>query len=186
MSKRLKLYNVSLKYIRNLHNVDNHVPSISPQIGKQNRPFLGVVIMVNDAKYCIPLSSNSAKKNEKLNSMRENLTFRKIRDKDGKILAALNLNNMIPIRDEYITPIDLKIKSTDSVSIKQWKRLCAKELDWCQSNSAEIERLANELHRKYCSKEFFQKRKICLNFPALEKECNKAKNISDENTTNRI
>ena len=179
MSKRLKLYNVNLKYIRNLHSVDNHVPSISPQIGKQNRPFLGVVVMVNSAKYCIPLSSNSARKNKNLDSMRENITFRKIRDKDGKILAALNLNNMIPIRDEYIVPINLKIKTTDSISIKQWKKLCAKELDWCQANSDEIERLANELYRRYCSGEFFQKRKICLNFPALEKECNKAKSFSN-------
>ena len=177
MSKRLKLYNVNLKYIRNLHNVDNHVPSVSPQIGKQNRPFLGVVVMVNGAKYCIPFSSNSAKKNKDLDSMRENITLRKIRDKDGEVLAALNLNNMIPIRDEYIFPIDLKIKDSDSVSIIQWKKLCAKELDWCQANHAEIERLANELHYRYCSGEFFQKRKICLNFPMLEKECNKAKNF---------
>lgn len=175
MSKRLKLYNVSLKYIRNLHNADHHVPSISPQIGKQNRPFLGVVVMVSGAKYCIPLSSNSAKKNKDIDSMRENITLRKIRDKNGKILAVLNLNNMIPIREEYITEIDLQIKLSDSVSVRQWKKLCAKELDWCQSNSAEIEHLANELHLKYCSGESFQKRKICLNFPALEKECNKAK-----------
>ncbi len=62
MSKRLKLYNVNLKYIRNLHYADEHVFSISPQAGKQNRPFLGVVVMVNGSKYCIPLSSNSAKK----------------------------------------------------------------------------------------------------------------------------
>lgn len=160
--------------------MDNHVPSISPQIGKQNRPFLGVVVMVNGAKYCIPFSSNSAKKNKGFNSMRENITLRKIRDHDGKILAVLNLNNMIPIREDYITEIDLKIKDSDSVSVRQWKRLCTKELDWCQSNSAEIERLANELHRKYCSGEPFQKRKICLNFPALEKECNKAKKIPDK------
>ena len=86
MGKRLKLYNVNLKYIRNLHNVDDHVPSISPQTGKQNRPFPGVVVMVNGAKYCIPLSSNSAKKNKDLDSMRENITFRKIRDNKGKIL----------------------------------------------------------------------------------------------------
>ncbi len=174
MGKRLKLYHVNLKYIRNLHNIDKHVPSISPQVGKQNRPFLGVVVMVNGEKYCIPLSSNSAKKNKNLDSMRENITFRKVRDKDGKVLAALNLNNMIPIREEYITEIDIKIKASDSVPIRQWKKLCSKELDWCQSNSAEIERLANELHRKYCSGEFFQKRKICLNFPALENECHKS------------
>lgn len=158
--------------------MDKHVPSVSPQIGKQNRPFLGVVVMVNGAKYCIPLSSNSIKKSKKLDSIRENITLRKIRDKDGKLLAVLNLNNMIPVRDEYITPIDLRIKNSDSVSIKQWKKLCAKELNWCQANNSEIERLANELHRKYCSGESFQKRKICLNFPALEMECNKAKKLN--------
>lgn len=175
MSKRLKLYHVNLKYVRNLHNVDNHVPSISPQIGKQNRPFLGIIVMVNGAKYCIPFSSYSAGKNKKIDSMRENITFRKVRDKDGNVLAVLNLNNMIPVRDDYITEIDLKIKASDPITIKQWKKLCMKELDWCQSNSSEIERLANELHHKYCSGELFQKRNICLNFPALERECNKAK-----------
>lgn len=178
MGKRLKLYYVNIKYVRNLQSVDDHVPSISPQIGKQNRPFLGVVVMVNGSKYCIPLSSNSTKKNKNLDSMRENITFRKIRDKDGRILAALNLNNMIPVRDEYVKEIDLKILPTDSITVKQWKKLCTKELEWCRSNQAEIERLANELHNKYCSGEYFQKRKICLNFSALEKECNKARNFS--------
>lgn len=67
--------------------------------------------------------------------------------------------------------------ASNRVSIRKWEKLCAKELDWCQFNAAEIERLANELYRKYCSGEFFQKRKICLNIPALEKECDKGKTI---------
>lgn len=54
MSKRFKLYNVNMKYIRNLHNVDDNVPSISPQIGKQERPFLGIVVLINGSKFCIP------------------------------------------------------------------------------------------------------------------------------------
>ena len=29
MSKRFKLYNVNIKYIRNLHNVDDNVPSVT-------------------------------------------------------------------------------------------------------------------------------------------------------------
>lgn len=177
MNKRFKLYRVNLKYIRNLHNIDSHVPSVSPQIGKQNRPFLGVIVMVNGSNYCIPLSSNSTQKHKDIESMCENITLRKVRDKNGKVLAILNLNNMIPIRKEYITEIDLKIRPSDSVMSRQWKILCSKELDWCQSHSSEIERLANELHYKYCSGEYFKKRKICLNFPALEKECNKAKKL---------
>lgn len=84
---------------------------------------------------------------------------------------------MIPVRDEYVKEIDLKIYQKDSPELIRWKKLCIKELDWCQSNQNEIERLANELYRIYSSGEPFGKRKICLNFPALEKECNKAKRI---------
>ena len=114
MSNRFKLYNVNMKYIRNLHNVDDNVPSVSPQIGKQARPFLGIIVLINGSKFCIPFTSNSTKKSKNFETMRENIAFRKICDKDGKILAALNLNNMIPVREEYVTEIDLKIYPTDS------------------------------------------------------------------------
>ena len=107
--------------------------------------------------------------------MRENITFRKICDKGGKVLAALNLNNMIPVREEYITEIDLKIHPTDTPEQRRWKKLCVKELDWCQTHQSELERLANELYKMYTSDTPFKKRNICLNFPLLEKECNKAK-----------
>ena len=177
MSNRFKLYNVNMKYIRNLHNVDDNVPSVSPQIGKQARPFLGIIVLINGSKFCIPFTSNSAKKNKNFETMRENITFRKIYNKDGKILAALNLNNMIPVREEYVTEIDLKIYPTDTQELRRWKKLCIKELDWCQSHQGEIERLANELYKMYISDKPFGKRKICLNFPALERECNKAKKL---------
>jgi len=173
MSTRFELYNVNMKYIRKLHNVDDNVPSVSPQIGKQTRPFLGIIVLINGSKFCIPLSSNSSQKNKKFASMRDNITFRKIYDKDGGILAALNLNNMIPVREEYITKIDLNIYAKDTPSLRRWKRLCTKELEWCQFHQNEIERLANELYRLYASGEPFNKRKICLNFPALESVCNK-------------
>jgi protein AbiQ len=177
MSKRFKLYNVNIKYIRNLHRVDDHVPSVSPQIGKQARPFLGIVVLINGSKFCIPLSSNSGKKNKDFEAMRENITFRKVRDKNGKVLAALNLNNMIPVCEECITELDLKIRANDEPETIRRKKFCIKELNWCQSNQNEIERLANELYRMYSSGEPFGKRKICLNFPALEAECNKGKKL---------
>lgn len=177
MSNRFKLYNVNMKYIRNLHNIDKNVLSVSPQIGKKDHPFLGIIILINGSKFCIPFTSNSRTKNKNFESMRENITFRKICDENGNILAALNLNNMIPVREEYITEIDLKPHPTDPPKLQRWKKLCVKELAWCQSHQNEIERLANELYRIYISDKSFQKRKICLNFPLLEKECNKAKKI---------
>ena len=173
MNTRFKLYNVNMKYIRNLHKIDDNVPSVSPQIGKQERPFLGIVVLINGSKFCIPLSSNSGNKNMKFEAMRENITFRKICDKEGRVLAGLNINNMIPVREEYLTEVDLRVYPCDSPQTQRWKKLCAKELDWCQAHQNEIERLANELYRMYISKVPFKKRKICLNFPLLEKECNK-------------
>ena len=177
MKTRFKLYDVNKKYIRNLHKIDDNVPSVSPQIGKQERPFLGIVVLINGSKFCIPLSSNSIKKSAKFENMRENITFRRICDKEGRVLAGLNINNMIPVQEEYLTEIDLRIYLSDSVEIKRWKRLCVKELDWCQSHQNEIERLANELYRMYISGSSFKKRSICLNFVLLEKECNKCRKL---------
>ena len=58
---KLDLYYIELKYIRDLANADNNVMSISPQRGKENRPFVGVIILVNGRKYCIPLTSPKSK-----------------------------------------------------------------------------------------------------------------------------
>ena len=42
----LEVYRIDMKYIRNLHNIDDRVLSISPQIGKDERPFLGCLLFV--------------------------------------------------------------------------------------------------------------------------------------------
>lgn len=34
--ERLNLYEVDMKYIRDLHRKDDNVPSVSPQIGKEH------------------------------------------------------------------------------------------------------------------------------------------------------
>ena len=59
---RLNLYTVNMKYIRNLHNQgDDRVFSVSPQVGKDNRPFVGIVVICGEKQYCIPLSSPKEK-----------------------------------------------------------------------------------------------------------------------------
>ena len=55
--EKIDLYYIDLKYIRNLSNADDNVMSISPQRGKENRPFVGVIVLVNGVEYCIPLTS---------------------------------------------------------------------------------------------------------------------------------
>ncbi len=46
MQTDFNLYKVNMKYIRNLHNIDDKVLSVSPQTGKDNRVFVGIVIIV--------------------------------------------------------------------------------------------------------------------------------------------
>ena len=86
MDNEWNLYKVNMKYIRNLKNVEqkatgrtNTILSVSTQTHKQGRP------LVNERKYCIPLSSVEEK--EKYKSMSENITCRKIRDDDGNVIG---------------------------------------------------------------------------------------------------
>ena len=79
-----------MKYIRNLHHIDDRVLSVSPQTGKDTRVFVGIVIVCGTHKYCIPLSPPK----DKHKRMRNSMDFSKI-EVDGKLLGVLNFNLMI-------------------------------------------------------------------------------------------
>lgn len=49
----LNLYNINIKYVRNLSKADDRVLSVSPQEGKGNRPLVGIVVICNKKSYCI-------------------------------------------------------------------------------------------------------------------------------------
>ena len=64
LMEKLNLYYIDLKYIRNLSNADDNVMSISPQRGKENRPFVGVI--TNRAQKVYDLVVNKPDKNKNL------------------------------------------------------------------------------------------------------------------------
>ena len=96
-----------MKYIRNLHHIDDRVLSVSPQTGKDTRVFVGIVIVCGTHKYCIPLSPPK----DKHKRMRNSMDFSKI-EVDGKLLGVLNFNLMIPIEEAQLQPIDLIVYLT--------------------------------------------------------------------------
>lgn len=147
--KELNLYYIDLKYIRNLANKDDNVMSISPQRAKQDRPFVGVVVLLNEKKYCIPLTSPKDKFKKK-----SQVDFIKIFDEekkqpDGtyKLIGVLNINNMIPVREEVIKRVDLKIHDNDSDEVRNKKQLMIKQLKWCRNHVETIENRANKVYR---------------------------------------
>ncbi len=165
---RLKLYTIDMKYVRNLAKADDNVMSVSPQIAKAVRPFVGIIVLINDKKYCIPLSSPKKKFENKKNGV----DFMRITDHSSKnekgapkIIGVLNINNMLPVEESLLTPIDLRIKSTDSAQTISYKELMKNQLSFCQQNQDKIVKRANRLYE------------IIVNYP--ESNINLAKRCCD-------
>ena len=168
MQNKFNLYTVDMKYIRNLHNIDDKVLSVSPQTGKSNRVFVGIIIICNAHQYCIPLSSPK----KKHLTMKNSMDFSKI-EIDGKLLGVLNYNLMIPVKIDLLQLVDTTIHKRDREKIRYYKYLCLRELEWCRINSETVCNKANVLYTKYCSGQSFSCRERCLDFPKLEKECDR-------------
>ena len=167
--ERLNLYRVDMKYIRNLHKTDNRVSSVSPQIGKHHRVYIGLVILCNDQKYLIPLSHPA----EKHLKMIPRADFDKIVDKRGKLLGVLNYNLMIPVTEKQLIKVNLKPTKTDPAKDRYYKQLCIDELNWCRKNAEIIINKANCLYRLCTENSNYKGKHQCLDFKKLELECQK-------------
>lgn len=156
-----------MKYIRNLHNQgDKRVFSVSPQIGKETRPFIGIIVICDNKQYCIPLSSPK----EKHKTMKNNVDFHRILDADNKLIGVLDFNNMIPVREDVIKPVDIKVHPADSPEIKRYKNLLIDQLNFCRQNHAIIVKKASKLYKMVNKKNasgLLKKR--CLKWDKLEK-----------------
>ncbi len=167
--ERLNLYLLDMKYIRNLHKADDRVSSVSPQIGKQHRVYVGVVVLCNDRKYLIPLSHPV----EKHKKMKPRADFDKVIDRHGKLIGVLNYNLMIPVEDAQIQLVDLSNKKGDTVADKHYKQLCVDELLWCRKNQEIIVNKANVLYDLCGEKSEYKGKDRCLDFKKLEIICDK-------------
>lgn len=165
--ERLNLYRIDIKFIRALHNADNRVSSVSPQIGKQHRIYVGLVIICNNRKYLIPLSHPV----EKHKKMRPCADFDKIYNKQGKLLGVLNYNLMIPVTEKQLIPLSLKNNPTDSPNEKHYKQLCIDEINWCRKHSDIIINKANCLYQLCTTNTNYKGKKRCLDFKKLELIC---------------
>ena len=162
----LDVYRIDMKYVRDLHNIDDRVLSVSLQIGKDERPFLGIIVICNDHKYCVPLS----KPKKKYEKVRDKIDFKKIVYR-GELIGVLNFNLMIPIEDTLIQKIDTKIRKHDNADTRKKKELLIKELEWCNKHVGDLTNTANVLYAKFASGEQFAAKEQCLDFKRMEIEC---------------
>lgn len=165
-NQKLSLYTVDVNYGAELAKADNRVMSISPLQQKENRPFVGIIIILDNKEYCIPLTSPKPK-HEK---MKNNKDFIKLSDKEGKPLGALNLNNMIPVEKSLIKIINIIPQTADSPQNIAYKKLLQKQLMWCNSNKENITKRAEKLYKIIVEtpEKIPQLTKRCCDFKKLE------------------
>ena len=91
----LNLYKVSHEYLKFMHEIDSRV-----SVKYNNRPFVGLIAMVNNISYLLPLTSQTTaeRKLTGKNKRAANLTTF-VKDSSGKEIANILHNNMFPVKE---------------------------------------------------------------------------------------
>ncbi len=126
----MNLYNVKNNYIQYLRKFDSKISENK----FESRPYVGIVLDVNGIKYYAPLSSPKLK----YIKMKNKEDFRKINQGE---YGAINFNNMIPIVEEALIPIDFK-----SIKDRKYRRLLQNQYKSIRSDKEFIQNTALKLH----------------------------------------
>ena len=162
-------YLVSKKYIEFLKKYDNKVGNVD--YGDNIKPYLGIVLEVNNIKYYVPVSSPKAKHM----NMKNNIDFLKIED-EGRLLAIININNMIPVPNICLT----QLKYRDIANYRFFKNknevmnyvyLLQLEKKWIDNNENRIIDNACKLYNKCLKYPYSSLVSRCCKFKLLEIKC---------------
>ena len=92
------LYYVDKEYLKYLHKEDYRV-----SVKFNNRPFAGIVTLVGDRKYIIPLTSQTTEERKNAGkNKRSSLITTFVTETSGKEISNLLYNNMIPVNEQII------------------------------------------------------------------------------------
>lgn len=136
------LYNVDTDYLRYLNGVEPEV-QFSDDKDYEQKPFLGIVLLIDDYSYFIPLTSGKRKhvkwknvgpahylvyEQVEKSELRRNDIFKPISDSEAlKIFAALDIKKMIPVKTGLYSRIDFS-----SLADRKYADLLEKEYRFCQ------------------------------------------------------
>lgn len=114
--------------------------------------------------YFAPLSSLK----EKHKKMKNTVDFFKI--KNGE-LGAVNFNNMIPVKENNYSLVDLN-KETLTISELKYQKLLREQLDWLNANYIQVKNKSKKLYQLYIEGKLTENIKSrCCNFKLLEVKC---------------
>lgn len=163
----LIIANIDVHYCNYLKKFDFRVPYNN---SKNNlRPFVGVLFNIGDKEYFAPLSSPKSKHLK----MKNTVDFIKI--KNGEY-GAINFNNMIPVKKDNYTIINLN-KKCNSKEEEMYQELLINQYTWININMRSIKNKAAVLYKLYNENRLPDNIKNrCCNYLLLEEKCEEYKN----------
>ena len=163
--KKLNFYTIDDNYINYLNQFDKHIAYNK----SQKRPYIGILIIVENHNYFAPLFSPK----QKHQSYKDNLTFFKILSiKTKNNLGIIRFSDMIPVPQEYVHILNMKELSYG------YKRLISEQYSYInipdnrQKIFSKSEKLYNIVTSESKSKMAKFYKDLCCNFKMLEQKCN--------------
>ncbi len=175
----LGLYNVDTEYLRYLKSIDSEVQFTEDKDYSQ-KPFLGIIIVIDSYSYFIPLTSAKPRhakwknvglahyliyEQVKKTELRKKDIFKSISDTDAlKIFAALEIKKMIPVKNDLFQKIVFY-----SLHDKRYADLLEKEYRFCQKVQDGILTRVRQIYSE--QKETGKVYPMYCNFAKLETAC---------------
>ena len=162
----MKFYYVNSDYVQYLKQVDPKNVQNNYENTKNQKPYLGIVLSVNNKNYFAPLSSD---KNLKYKNIKDtNPTVFKLITKNDNYLGVVKLNNMIPVNKPElyeITKDDLLKKDSKYQNLLNTQRIVINH------NVSGIQQKADLLYKLVVENknEFYSQ--VSAKFLELEKAC---------------
>ncbi len=155
---KLRLYKIDVNYIKYLYSFDNRI-QFNPDMPDEysaKRPYLGVILKVENFNYFVPLEHPRPAHQK----MKNNMFLFKIHN--GKY-GILGFNNMIPVKPEQIINFNINQENNS------YKQVLISQYHFCNKHIKEIEEAAMKTYSNSRKNSFL--RKICCNFKLLEEKC---------------
>lgn len=170
----MRLYSISDEYISYIRKKFPRVYSNKEDTRVHTRKYLGAVIEIETHKYYIPLSSPKDRHDYimvdgKKTIRKDSLIVMRIvsgTEKKRELKGTLQIGTMIPVPDDA-----LELYDVESESDKAYKDLINEEVIYIRKNEKKIIKNAKVLYSKRKSGDENRMVQSCLDFAALEKEC---------------
>ena len=157
----MRLYYITDSYIDYLRQFDPRIYTNK----NETRPYVGIVLQINNVSYYVCLSSPKPK-HLKMHNTKD---FRKVA---GGKYGALNFNYMIPVPSTELIQIDIQ-----TIQDVKYRRLLQNQFNAIKSDWGAVQRIASELY-SLCTKSAdvvsaSDQRIIdrCCDFKFLEQKC---------------